>query len=165
MSELDIVAVHEAGHAVASMLWDGPTVSRSALVAGNSHHAGLTEYDSDDFELRAEVITAGPVAEAMHTAGHRPTTSDLFRAFDGYGHLDYATLTASGRPIPTDVVALTLERVCPPCSTSPTSFRYAAKSVQAQCSPPSAFHVGGSVTPTSQDSARVCTRCGGEAVK
>ncbi|WHU48663.1 hypothetical protein QNM97_06625 [Gordonia sp. L191] len=113
MSELDIVAVHEAGHAVASMLWDGPTVSRSALVAGNSHHAGLTEYDNDDFELRAEVITAGPVAEAMHTAGHRPTTSDLFRAFDGYGHLDYATLTASGRPIPTDVVALTLERVWP----------------------------------------------------
>lgn len=98
-------AFHEAGHAVASVIL-GPGIERAVLTPNNQDHAGFTEHNRPDAVGMHPLITAaGPMAEARHRFGQRPTQRQMRRVLDVNSH-DYATLRASGNPSPTDAAPL-----------------------------------------------------------
>ncbi|WP_024498223.1 hypothetical protein [Gordonia amicalis] len=104
-------AVHEAGHAVASVIL-GPGIERAVLTPNNRHHAGFTEHNRPDaLGMHPLITAAGPMAEARHRFGQRPTQREVWSVIDRNGH-DYATLAAAGNPSPTEAAPL-LDRCWP----------------------------------------------------
>ncbi|RPA20002.1 hypothetical protein [Gordonia sp. OPL2] len=87
-------AFHEAGHAVASVIF-GPGIERAVLTPNSRHHAGFTEHNRPDaLGLHPLITAAGPMAEALHRFGPRPTQRQMWRVLDVNSH-DCATLRAS----------------------------------------------------------------------
>lgn len=104
-------AFHEAGHCVASVIL-GPGIERAVSTPNNRRHAGFTEHNRPDAVGMHPLITAaGPMAEARHRFGPRPTQRQVFAVLDVNPH-DYATLRTSGNPSPTDAAPL-LDRCWP----------------------------------------------------
>lgn len=99
-------AMHESGHCVASVIF-GPGIERAVLTPNNRHHAGFTEHNNrpDAVGMHPLITAAGPMAEARHRFGPRPTQRQVFAVLDVNSH-DYATPRASGNPSPTDAAPL-----------------------------------------------------------
>ncbi|MBY6675323.1 M50 family metallopeptidase [Rhodococcus sp. BP-332] len=98
------VSVHEAGHAVAAVLYGG-TIDRIDLAEGATHYGAVP----DQFDH--EVTFAGPWAEARWLAGHRPSGAQIAGSLARNSH-DAEALTASGHVDRREVSAL-LELVWP----------------------------------------------------
>lgn len=95
----------QAGHAVASVIL-GPGIERAMLTPNNRHHAGFTEHNRlDALGLHPLITAAGPMAEARHQFGPRPTQQQMSALLDVNSH-DYATQRTSGTPSPTDAAPL-----------------------------------------------------------
>lgn len=105
-------AFHEAGHAVASVIY-GPGIERAVLTPRNPHYGGFTVHQRPDFaELHPHITAAGPMAEARHRFGQRPTMRQWWAVLDK-NTSDYKALTAAGgTPSPSDIAPL-LDRVWP----------------------------------------------------
>lgn len=97
------IAVHEAGHAVAGVLF-GAQLNRAAVFdrLDTQGRRGLTEFATGSLAEahRALVAYAGPWAEAKwtHGRGGAPTMADLHRVMGASGRRDGSVLCASGIP-------------------------------------------------------------------
>ena len=92
------VAFHEAGHAVAAVLYGGRVSQAIICPAGGDDQgrAGRTEFDVLPEWHRPEIFYAGPWSEARHTAGRHPGPAAVRRAFTCGGHFDDLALIAAG---------------------------------------------------------------------
>jgi hypothetical protein len=100
IAELDeaLVAVHEAGHAVAAEVLGGPGTVHNAVTTPSFSMTGVqgrTSYNHQlDTQIKGSVAFAGSYAEARWAAGTRPSTRAVAAARARHGCSDDAVIAA-----------------------------------------------------------------------
>lgn len=97
-------AIHEAGHAVAAVLYGGRV--HLAVIDANPR----TEYEVLPERYRATITYAGPWCEARFIAGRHPGPADLHRALTASPSDDQALCAAGGPSAVTADASMLLTR-------------------------------------------------------
>lgn len=108
------ICVHEAGHAVAGVVFGADL--RTAVVSNSrvSGVEGLTSFSDRPHGRDEQIAYAGPWAQARWRAGgRRPTQREMFALFDGGGRRDCGVLLAAGGTHLGHAVQPVIERAWP----------------------------------------------------